>query len=286
MSDRLRPLWDFGDLDATEGRLRAALGEETADEGRAEVLTQLARVEGLRGDFESGESLVEEAAALAPEGGIAEARVDLERGRLRRSGGDREGALPHFESAFATATDLGHWFIAADAAHMAALVAPDREGFVEWTQRGIDLAERHEEASYWVGPLLNNLGWEHYEAGELEAALDAFERALSVRELDPGNPEAIVLARYAVAKALRGLGRCEEAIRLAEEAVAWAAEEGQPDGWYHEELAEAYAAVGRAGDAREQARLAIPLLEQADPSFGDDGARRARLEALASGGTA
>ena len=39
MSDPLRPLWDFDDLDATEARFRAL---------QAEALTQLARVEGLR----------------------------------------------------------------------------------------------------------------------------------------------------------------------------------------------------------------------------------------------
>jgi tetratricopeptide (TPR) repeat protein len=282
MSDRLRPLWDFGDLDATEERLRAAFDEETADDGRAEVLTQLARVEGLRGDFESGEGLVEEAAALASEGGIAQARVHLERGRLRRSSGDREGALPLFESAFATATDLGQWFIAADAAHMVALVAPNREGFVEWTQRGIDLADEHAEASYWVGPLLNNLGWEHYEAGDLEQALDAFERALAARKREPENEEPIALARYAVGKALRGLGRSEEAIPLLERAAAWAADNGTPDGWYHEELALEYDAVGRADDARDQARLAIPLLEEADGAFADGSERKARLSSLAA----
>ena len=48
---------------------------------------------------------------------------------------------------------------------MAALAAPDRDGFVAWTQRGIALAEEQADASYWLGPLLNNLGWEHYEAG-------------------------------------------------------------------------------------------------------------------------
>ena len=42
MTDRLRPHWDFDDLDATERRLRAALAEEASEEGRAEVLTQLA----------------------------------------------------------------------------------------------------------------------------------------------------------------------------------------------------------------------------------------------------
>ena len=45
MSDRLRSLWDFDDLDASEQRLRTQLDEETTDVGRAEVLTQLARVQ-------------------------------------------------------------------------------------------------------------------------------------------------------------------------------------------------------------------------------------------------
>ncbi|MBM2821766.1 MAG: Tetratricopeptide repeat protein, partial [Thermoleophilia bacterium] len=47
MDDRLRSLWDFDDLAATEDRLREQLVRETTGEGRAEVLTQLARVRGL-----------------------------------------------------------------------------------------------------------------------------------------------------------------------------------------------------------------------------------------------
>ncbi len=203
MSDRLRELWDFADLDGSEGRLRAQLAAEATDEGRAEVLTQLARVEGLRGDFEAGERLVVEAEELAGAQGAAAVRVDLERGRIRRSSGDREAALPLFESAFAKAVDAVDWFLAADAAHMAALAAPDPDGFVAWTQQGIELGDEHEAAAYWAGPLLNNLGWHHYEAGEHELALDAFERALAARERDPANPGAIEVARYAVGKALR-----------------------------------------------------------------------------------
>jgi tetratricopeptide (TPR) repeat protein len=281
MADRLRALWDFGDLDGTERRLRAALEDEATDEGRAEVLAELARVQGLRGDFDAGERLVDEAAALASDSGVASSRIDLERGRLRRSSGNREAALPLFESAFASASGLREWFIAADAAHMVALVARGREGLVEWTQRGIALAEEHEEAAYWAGPLLNNLGWEYYDAGDFEPALDAFERALAAREREPEKQEPIAIARYAVGKALRALGRTGEAIPLLESAVAWAAGAGAPDGWFHEELALEYDAVGRADDAREQATLAIPLLEAADPSFADDAGRRARLTELA-----
>ena len=283
MTDRLRPLWDFDDLDRSERQLREQLVNEETEEGRAEVLTQLARVEGLRDAFDAGERLIAEAELLAGASEIARARIDLERGRLRRSSGDRDGAFPLFESAFATSLADGRYFVAADAAHMAALAAPDREGFVSWTQRGIDLAEEHDAASYWLGPLLNNLGWEHYEAGSYEPALDAFRRALAARERDPENAAAVQLARYAVGKTLRALGRAEEAVPLLEQAVAWAESAGEPDGWFHEELAEEYAAVGRDADARAQATLAIPLLERDDAALTEDAERAGRLDELAAG---
>jgi tetratricopeptide (TPR) repeat protein len=195
MSDPLRPYWDFDDLDATEQRFRDL---------RAEALTQLARVRGLREDFAGGEQLLDEIGEETPRVRI---RVDLERGRLRRSAGDRQGALPLFERAFAAAEAAGEDWLAGDAAHMAALAAPDRDGFVAWTNRGLELARRSEAGAYWEGPLLNNLGWEHFDAEEYEQALDAFERALEVRERNPENAAAIEHAREAVTEARKALGR-------------------------------------------------------------------------------
>ena len=280
MDDRLRQLWDFDDLEASEQRFREQLAREDSDAGRAEVLTQIARIHGLRGDFDAGDDVLGEATLLAGASAAARARIDLERGRLRRSGGDRESALPLFESAFAVALEAEQDYVAADAAHMAALAA-DGSGFVAWTERGIALAEEREDASYWLGPLLNNIGWEYYEAGEYTQALDAFERALGARRREPEKEAAVEIARYAVGKTLRALGRPNEAIPHLEQAVAWAERANEPDGWFHEELAEEYDAVGRLDEAREQARQAIALLEQADPSFVEDDARRARLAALA-----
>ncbi len=195
MSDPLRPLWDFDDLDATEARFRAL---------REEALTQLARVQGLREDYDAGDRLLDE---VAEDDVRVRIRVDLERGRLRRSAGDREAALPLFERAFAAAVEAGEEWLAADAAHMAALAAADREGFLAWTNRGLELAERSGAAAYWAGPLLNNLGWEHFDAEEYEQALELFERALAVRERDPQNPAAIEHARDAVAEARKALRR-------------------------------------------------------------------------------
>jgi tetratricopeptide (TPR) repeat protein len=283
MGDWLRAYWDFGDLDASEARFRALLATEADGGRRAEILTQLARVEGLRSDFEGGERLIGEAEAQAGESAAARVRIDLERGRLRRSSGDKESALPLFESAFEGARAAAEGFIAADAAHMAALAAPNGDGFVSWTKRGVELAEADESARYWLGPLLNNLGWEHYEAGEHEEARAAFERALSERERDPANTDALRLAHYAVAKALRALGRASVGAEHAEWAVASAEAEGEPDGWYHEELAETYAAIGRAADAREHAVRALALLPEADPSFEADALRATRLRRYAEG---
>src|ERR1044072_7213832 len=182
MDDRLRSLWDFDDLDTSEKRFREQIEQETSDAGKAEVLTQLARVAGLRDRFDEAERLIEEAEALAADDPTAKARIDLERGRLRRSGGDPDAARPLFVSAFDLASEAGQTFIATDAAHMVALVADGRDGFVEWTRRGIDLAASAEGARHWLGPLYNNLGWEYYEAGEYEQALNAFERQLIARQ--------------------------------------------------------------------------------------------------------
>ena len=100
-----------------------------------------------------------------------------------------------------------------------------------------------------------------------------FERALAVREEDTSNEYAIEIARYTIAVALRTLGRPEEAVQLAERVVAWSESTGRHDPYFHEELAEDYAALGRPQDAAEQAVRSLEL-------FGSDATpeQRARLE--------
>ena len=203
MGDRLRPTWDFDDLDGSEQGFRALLEEEQTDAGRAEVLTQLARVEGLRDQFDEGDTLLDEAETLAGETPVVRARIDLERGRLRRSSGDAEAALPLFEAAFATALAIPHEFLAVDAAHMVAIAAPDFETRLAWTNRGIDLvrASSDPEVTSWLGSLFNNVGWDYFDAGDYETALDWFERALVEREKRPDEPKRIEHAREAVEEA-------------------------------------------------------------------------------------
>src|SRR5262245_41855080 len=196
MPDRLRPLWDFEDVDASEARLREQLRQEESDAARAEVLTQLARVHSLRDEFDACEQLLREAGSLAADDGLVRLRLDLERGRKLRSSGDGAKAAPVLEGAFARACDLGEYWFAGDAAHMVAISAPEK--MVDWTDRGLALADSQPDAAYWAGPLLNNLGWHYFDAGDLGQALEVFERALEARKRDPENPEAIVRAQAAI----------------------------------------------------------------------------------------
>lgn len=271
MGDRLRPLWDFDDLDTSEQRFRAQLAQETTDAGRAEVLTQLARVEGLRGNYEQCDVGLDEAEAL----GGAEVRVLLERGRRARSSGQPGVGLSEFKRAFELARDRGEDVLAVDAAHMVAIV----EDMEDWTARGVEIAASSDDPGvrYWLGPLYNNVGWSRYEAGDAAGALEAFELALASRERDDPRPYPLEVARYAVGKALRAAGRADEAAAALERCVAWAAEAGVKDEFFHEELAEDYAALGRNAEASDQARLALELISEAD-----DPARVARLRELAA----
>ena len=57
----------------------------------------------------------------------------------------------------------------------------------------------------WLGSLFNNIGWDYFDAGEYEVALNWFERALVEREKRPEEPTRIEHARDAVEEARRML---------------------------------------------------------------------------------
>lgn len=232
--DRLRPLWDFQDLELSARNLRAQLKREPDDAGRAEVLTQLARLEGMRDHFDVGDRLLDEAEELGGKSEVVAVRVALERGRLRLSAGDRTAARQLFVTAFEKALVTGESYIAGDAAHMAAIADDDVR---EWTARGLDVTNRYPDAAYWRGTLLHNLGWWHQDRVEHAEALAAFEGALAAREREPAHQFLIATAHHALAGALRALGRNDEALAHAEHAAAWADRTGASAPEFRETLA-------------------------------------------------
>ena len=81
--------------------------------------------------------------------------------------------------------------------------------------------------------LLNNLAWTYGEAGRWADALPLFERAVEIRRA-AGVAEPLYFARWARARALRGLGHHEEA--LAELRELAATPDGTEDSYVAEEI--------------------------------------------------
>lgn len=275
-------LWDYNDPAGTEARLDERL-TAFADEPalRAELLTQIARAQGLQRRFDDGHRTLDEVAArldrLSPR---VVARYALERGRLLRSAGRLNDAYPLFLEAWQRANDHGEDAEAIDAAHMLALVVP-AEQQLEWNLRALSLAERTDEprGRRWLGSLWNNIGWAYHDSGAFEQALAQFERALAWRE-QQGQAQETRIARWCVGRTLRSLGRYVEALELQRGLHAEARSAGEPDGYIEEELGELLLLTEGVEAARPHFASAYDLLAQDQWLAAGEPERLARLKAL------
>jgi len=271
LASELLTLWDFGDPAASETRFRALLERVAADsEAAAVVLTQVARAQGLQRRFDEAHATLDRVEAMpAARGARAAVRLALERGRVFRSGGDAARSRPYFEAAFARAGEAGEDALAIDAAHMIAIVEPDPALQAEWNERALACAEASDDpnARRWRASLLNNLGWTRHGEGSHLEALALFMRALEARR-EAGDSGSIRVARWCVARALRSLGRSDEALseqRALETEIA-TDPAAAADGFVFEEIAENLLALGRADESRPWfARAHVELAK--DPWF-------------------
>ncbi|MEZ3160580.1 hypothetical protein AB1K54_08510 [Microbacterium sp. BWT-B31] len=202
---QLDALWDFGDAAGSEGRLREAAQAATDAATRAELETQIARALGLQGRFDEADALLD---AIPAEVATAEAavrvRIALERGRLRNSGGDPDGALALFrEATEAAASDLV--FLRVDGLHMLAIADPDRAE--AWTAEALEALEDVDDARTlrWRVSLHNNAGWARFDAGRVAEAIVEFERAKDAATCW-GTPQQVAWADEALAEARAALG--------------------------------------------------------------------------------
>jgi tetratricopeptide (TPR) repeat protein len=119
------------------------------------------------------------------------------------------------------------------------------------------------KARRWLGSLYNNLGWTFHDKGDFAAALDLFRKALNARE-EAGKTSDVRVARWCVARALRSLGRLEEALSMQEALLTEGKAESASDGYVEEEIGECLEALGRAAEAAPHFAAAYALLS-ADP---------------------
>jgi tetratricopeptide (TPR) repeat protein len=266
---RFDELWDFDDPVGTEAKFRRLLveaGGAGADRSALlQVRTQIARALGLQKKYDEATAVLD---AVEHELGgadpVVRVRWLLERGRVLNTSGKKQEARPLFEDAWRLGREIGADGFAVDAAHMVAIVeAPDEA--ILWNERALDLAgaSAQPRARRWRGSLLNNLGWTYHGLGRFEEAHALFEEALAFR-LEQGDAGPVRTARWCVARALRSLGRTEEALAVQRALLAEHDSAGSSDGFVHEEIAECLAALGRGAEARPFFAKAFELLSQ-DP---------------------
>jgi tetratricopeptide (TPR) repeat protein len=251
-AEAIDKLWDYDAPGESEGRFREQLkGTAEGSETQVQVLTQIARAQGLQRKFAEANATLDEAEALlTKEMGLGRVRYLLERGRVHNSAGEREPAGRLFREALELAKAIGADFYAVDAAHMLAICEP-AEQQVGWHREAMALAEASEDsrARGWLGSLYNNLGWTLHDQGDYAGALSLFEKAEAFR-VEQGKEREVLIARWCVARCLRSLGRVEEALERQWALAAAHAEAGSEDGYVAEEIGECLLALGKEAAAR------------------------------------
>jgi tetratricopeptide (TPR) repeat protein len=277
-------LWNYDRPDSTEAAFRALLPAARASGDRdylAQLLTQIARAEGLQMKFDDAAKTLDEAESLlTDEMNVARVRLLLERGRVLNSSKRREESVPLFRAAWDRAREARADGFAVDAAHMLGIVEPGDKS-VEWNRTAIGYAEASQDpkARAWLGSLYNNLGWTYHDRGEYATALDLFRKALAAREAEGKKPQ-IRIAHWCIARTLRSLGRTDEALAIQERLLAELTAEGGVDGYVEEEIAECLLALGREGEARPHFAAAYRSLSQDEWLKRDEPDRLERLRRL------
>lgn len=281
-------LWDYDRPAETEAAFRALLPEAQAQAQAArnppyylELLTQIARTQGLQRDFAAAHQTLDTVEAqLTDDLCRARVRYLLERGRVFNSSGQPEEGRPLFEAAWEEARACHEDLYAIDAAHMVAIAAPPDEKLA-WNRKGLEVVEQttNARAQQWGGSLYNNIGWDYHAQGQYELALEAFSRALEWRQVQ-GDPREILIARWCIARTLRSIGRVEEALGQ-QQALQEAWEPlGGSVGYTEEELGECLLALDRPDEARPYFAQAYAKLSQDTWLMATEPARLERLKRL------
>lgn len=274
--------WDFDRPAESEARLRKALVVlPKGSPARLELLTQIARAQGLQRQFQAAQATLEAVERALP--GSPErvaVRYLLECGRVLNSSGQPERAAPLFRDALQRAGAAGEDFLAIDAAHMLGIALPGEEG-LQWNLEAVAMTEKTNDprARRWLASLYNNIGWTYHARGDYVTALAYFERALPAWEAR-GDAQGVIIARWTIARAYRSLGRYDDALQLQLQLAAELAAAHASDGYVYEELGELLLAKGEATAARANFARAYELLAT-DPNLrAKEPERLARLRRL------
>ena len=266
-SEQIDALWTIDD--PAEGQVKLTNAMADCPGSVDELHTQIARSLGLQGRFdEAWEELSKISNRHSP---IVEIRVQIEKGRLKNSSGNRNDAKSYFLKALELAERHFDYY-AIDAAHMLGIVSEGQES-IRWYELALQFAadSKVKRAQNWKGSLLNNLGWTYFSMGNFNTALITFESALDFQKT-AGDPVRVRIARWTVARCLRALKRYDEAFVIQNDLIQY-----PEQGYVSEEFGELLLVLGRPDEAKPRFKRAYELLSQ---RLGSDPSQRTRLTRL------
>jgi tetratricopeptide (TPR) repeat protein len=275
-------LWDYSNPDQTEIKFRELLLQiPENDPVHLELLTQIARTQGLQRKFDEAHQTLDQVEIVLDENSSrAQVRYLLERGRVFNSSGHTNEARLFFEQALDLAKQLGEDFYAVDAIHMLAIIAPP-ESSLTLNLQAIQLAESsgQEKARNWLGSLYNNTGWSYHDMGDYESALKIFEKAEAFLR-SKGIASEIRIAVWCVARTLRSINRVEEALSKQHALKTELESAGETDGYVFEEIGECLLLLNREEEAHPYFAKAYEVLSQDEFLVEQEPDRIARLKDL------
>ncbi|MFO7896346.1 MAG: hypothetical protein R6U84_05380 [Candidatus Cloacimonadales bacterium] len=242
-------MWDYNDPAGSEELFVGILAglkdsaELSYDQNyHVELLSQIARAQGLQGKFAAADSTLQSAAELLNDKTVSgKMRLLLEKGRLHNSQAESKIAAQYFEQAYQFGQENNLDYHALDALHMLGIVSAEEQQ-IEWNLQALQIAESSDDfrVKSWLGPLYNNLGWSYHDQQKYDSALEYFQKGYEYR-LTGNDESAIRIAKWSVGRALRSLQRYDEALEIMLELEAEIEQKNlAADGYLYEELAELY----------------------------------------------
>ena len=153
---------------------------------------------------------------------------------------------------------------------------------IDWNQRGLVIARTSQDAKAraLIPAMLNNSAWDLHEMGRFREALPLFEEA-QAEWVARGKPEQIRIAKWAVARCFRSLGRYDEALTIQRALEAEHMAVDSVDGYVFEEIAENLAALGKIDEARPYFEKAFVELRKDEWFVKNESTRLSNLKARA-----
>ncbi|MES3038712.1 MAG: hypothetical protein V4736_12465 [Bdellovibrionota bacterium] len=249
--------WNFEDLAETESKIRNLLPQEAGgwNSKNLEILTQLGRVQGLQGNLSLARATLDQAQKAinqieGPDRIRPEIRFLLEQGRIFCLSMTPFKAQPFFTQAWTLANDANETFFAIDAALMLSISQPPKSKN-EWLQKALALAEKteKEQGQLWLAQLYTMDGWHSFDFRLFDKALESFQKAFQrPRAANEKNKEIII--RWCVARALRAVGRTEEALDMQQRLLTELTSAATPNGHVFLEVAECLQALQKHQEAK------------------------------------